>query len=47
LLPNFERQMAELLVKSRGIKKKKAKMYVEKVLRKRKNETMTQIKLDL
>ena len=47
LLPDFERQMAELLVKSRGINKKKAKKYVEEVLRKRKAETMAQIKLDL
>ncbi len=47
LLPEFERQMAELLVKSRGVSKNKAKKYVEEVLRKRKNETMTQIKLDL
>jgi predicted MPP superfamily phosphohydrolase len=46
LLPAFEKQMAELLVKSRGINKKKAKKYVEEVLRKRKDEAMSQLKID-
>ena len=47
LLPEFEKQMAKLLVKSRGIEKRKAKRYVEEVLRKKKDETMHQLKLDL
>jgi Icc-related predicted phosphoesterase len=46
LLPVFEEQMAQLLVKSRGINKKKAKRYVEEVLRKRKDEAMAQLKID-
>jgi hypothetical protein len=46
LLPAFEKQLAELLVKSRGINKKKAKKYVEEVLRKKKEEAMSQIKID-
>ena len=46
LLPLFEKQLAELLVKSRGIHKKKAKKYVEKVLRKKKEEAMSQLKID-
>lgn len=47
LLPSFEKQMAVLLVKSRGINKKKAKKYVEEVLRKKKEEAMYQLKLDI
>lgn len=46
LLPAFEKQLAELLVKSRGIHKKKAKKYVEEVLRKKKEEAMSQLKID-
>jgi len=46
LLPLFEKQLAELLVKSRGIHKKKAKKYVEDVLRKKKEEAMSQLKID-
>ena len=46
LLPAFEKQLAELLIKSRGINKKKAKKYVEEVLRKRKEEAMSHIKID-
>jgi len=33
-------------VKSRGINKKKAKKYVEEVLRKKKEEAMSQLKID-
>jgi hypothetical protein len=47
LLPAFEKQLAELLVKSRGINKKKAKKFVEEVLRKKKEEATSQIKIDL
>ena len=47
LLPLFEKQMAELLVKSRGISKKRAKKYVEEVLRKKKEEAMSQLKLEI
>ena len=46
LLPVFEKQLAELLVKSRGISKKKATKYVEDALRKKKVEVMSNIKLD-
>ncbi len=46
LLPAFEKQLAELLVKSRGLNKKKAKKYVAEVLRKRKEEAMSQLKID-
>lgn len=46
LLPAFEEQLTKLLVKSRGINKKKAKKYVEEVFRKRKKEAMSQIKID-
>jgi hypothetical protein len=46
LLPAFEKQLAELLVKSRGIDKKNAKKYVEEVLRKKKEDAMGQIKID-
>jgi len=47
LLPLFEKQMAELLVKSRGISKKREKKYVEEVLRKKKEEAMSQLKLEI
>jgi hypothetical protein len=47
LLPILEKQLTVLLVKSRGITKKKAKIFVEDVLRKKKEEAMTQLKLDL
>jgi len=46
LLPVFEKQLAELLVKTRGINKKKAKRYVEDVLKKKKEEAMVQLKID-
>lgn len=46
LLPAFERHLAKLLVKSRGINKNKAKKYVEEVLRKKKEEAMAQLKID-
>lgn len=47
LLPRFERQMCQLLVKSRGLNKKKAKDFVTGTLRKKKEEAMQQLKLDL
>lgn len=47
LLPTLENQLARLLVKSRGITKKKAKNFVEEVLRKKKEEAMAQLKIEL
>src|SRR5690606_23414795 len=42
LLPSFEKQMAVLLVKCRGIDKKKAKKDVEELLRKKKEGAINQ-----
>jgi hypothetical protein len=45
LLPEYEKQMVKLLVKARGMKKSDAKAFVEKDIRKKKNEAQNQLKI--
>ncbi|MBL7934805.1 MAG: metallophosphoesterase [Bacteroidia bacterium] len=47
LLPDLELQMINLLGKARGFSKEQAKKVVEKGIREKKNESQTQMKIDL